>query len=86
VNHENWHADGIKQLLGQKKIPNNTFLTYTFFAPDKRKGDISNKLESVNDLLVDCGILEDDNWFVLGDYRVKFGGIDRLCPRVEIQF
>jgi len=31
----------------------------------KRKADVSNKAESVMDLLVDCGVLVDDNYLVV---------------------
>ena len=36
------------------------------------------------DLFVDTGILSDDNWFVVGDIHLKFGGVDKLNPRVEV--
>lgn len=36
------------------------------------------------DLLVDCGILPDDNWYICGDIRLKFGGVDAQNPRTEI--
>lgn len=82
--YREWHKEASQQLIGVPKIPNNMPLIYCFYAPDNRKSDLSNKLESVNDLLVDCGILEDDNWFVLSEYRVRFMGVDKENPRVEI--
>jgi hypothetical protein len=36
------------------------------------------------DLLVDAGIIDDDNWYVVPEVRFKFGGVDRLNPRAEI--
>jgi hypothetical protein len=36
------------------------------------------------DLLVDCGIIEDDNWFVVPEVRAKFGGVDKDNSRAEI--
>ena len=86
TNYEKWHKDASKQLEGIPNIPPNTFLTYHFYAPDKRKGDLSNKIESINDLFVDCGIIDDDNWYILDDYRVKFMGVDKENPRCEIHF
>lgn len=59
-------------------------MTLMFFAPDARVSDLSNKTESVMDLLVDNEVITDDNWFVIGDLHLKFGGIDRENPRVEI--
>jgi len=56
----------------------------TIYAPDKRKSDLSNKFESIADLLVDNRILADDNWFMLYEEHIKFGGVDAENPRVEI--
>ena len=36
------------------------------------------------DLLVDAGVIEDDNWFIIPEISLKFGGIDRQNPRCEI--
>lgn len=54
------------------------------YAPDKRKGDLTNRAESLLDLLVDCGILKDDNWFEVPQVVLSFGGVDRENPRAEI--
>lgn len=84
--HKEWHTDASKQLTFIKPIPPLTKLTFTYFAPDSRKGDLSNKWESVADLLVDLKIIEDDNWFILNDVHMKFGGIDKDEPRGEIEY
>ena len=55
-----------------------------FYAPDKRKRDLSNFWESVADLFVDLGILEDDNWFIMPIVRLEFIGIDKENPRAEL--
>ena len=83
--HREWHKDSTTQLIGQKNIETDT-IKATFYAPDKRKADLSNKFESIADLLVDSGLIEDDNWFVLKDVHLVFGGIDRENPRVEIEY
>lgn len=36
------------------------------------------------DLLVDAGILADDNWFVVPQLKLRFGGKDKINPRCEI--
>lgn len=84
--HKEWHTDASKQILGTyKKGIKAADIFITLYAPDARKGDLTNKAESVMDLLVDNGVLEDDNWFVCGDVRLKFGGIDKENPRVDIK-
>lgn len=88
--YKEWHADATWQLRALKNnLPKNpipsAFVTITFFAPDKRKSDLSNKAESIMDLLVDNGILEDDNWFVCPYLHLMFGGVDSKNPRAIIE-
>ena len=40
-------------------------MEYHFYMPDNRKCDLSNKVESINDLFVKYGLIEDDNWNIL---------------------
>jgi Holliday junction resolvase RusA-like endonuclease len=54
------------------------------YPPDKRRGDLTNRAESLMDLLVDCGIIKDDNWFEIPQIVLSFGGVDRSNPRAEI--
>lgn len=92
-NYQVWHRDAVTQVSQQiikKRLSNHLPLkkvekiSVTFFAKDKRKFDLSNKIESVNDLLVDVGVLEDDNYEVLPSLEVTYGGIDKVNPRAEI--
>ena len=48
------------------------------------KGDLSNKAESIMDLLVDNGVIEDDNWFEVPALASTFGGVDKANPRAEV--
>lgn len=82
--HKEWHADASEQLKGIKKQDCHK-AHFVLYAPDRRKGDLSNKWESVADLLVDLGIIEDDNWFVLEDVHMIFGGVEKDNPRAEIE-
>jgi Holliday junction resolvase RusA-like endonuclease len=82
-----WHTDASYQLKAFKrpKMPITACkVSMMMYAPDRRKSDLSNKFESVADLLVDNGWLEDDNWTVMGEVSLKFGGVDKENPRVEI--
>ena len=63
----------------------NATIKITIFAPDKRTADLSNKAESVMDLLVDNGILKDDSWFVVNKLLLVFGGVDKENPRAEVE-
>ena len=52
--------------------------------PDARKTDLSNKVESINDLLVKYGLLEDDNRNVIKELKVVCNGVDKQNPRVDV--
>lgn len=84
--YQQWRTDCLKSLMGKHlpKIEKVNVVTITLFAPDKRSSDLSNKAESIMDLMVDAGIIEDDNWFVVPELRLVFGGVDKERPRAEI--
>ena len=42
----------------------------TFVHGDKKRRDSDNQLASILDLLVDCGIIEDDNWQILNEKHI----------------
>lgn len=82
--HEKWYATQ-RALLGiRKPQPGSYAVTLTMFPATKRRGDLSNKAESVMDLLVAAGYLSDDNWFVVSHLDLYFGGCDKENPRVEV--
>lgn len=69
-----WHHDAALQLAAQG-VPRNNIarpvsveLRFTFGT--MRRCDLTNKAESIMDLLVDCCVLADDSW--------------QVCPVVEL--
>lgn len=81
-----WHKEALLQLKEVGKIPSGTPLRFTYYSDSKRSGDLSNKWQSIEDTFTDCGIIEDDNWFILPDIHMKFGGVDKENPRAEIEY
>lgn len=81
-----WHEEQLWKLKSYKKKYDECSIVLKFFAPDNRSSDLTNKAESIMDLLVDAGILKDDNWFVVNTLTLQFGGVDKENPRVEISF
>jgi len=62
-----WHEEQswmIKKHVGLYKGIVDS-VTLEFYLPDNRKTDLTNKAESVMDLLVDNGIIEDDSWQIV---------------------
>ena len=58
---------------------------YKFRFPDRLKTDLSNKLESINDLLVRYGVFADDNHQILTCIEATSMGVDKENPRCEIE-
>jgi len=83
-----WHREQSEALLAfklPKKPLENVKVTITFYAPDLRKTDLTNKAESIMDVLVDNKFLKDDNWYVVPEITLKFAGKDKENPRAEIE-
>lgn len=84
-NHKQWHTQAISQLYGIKPVARQIDCIELIFYPStKRKFDLTNKAESIMDLLVDARIIEDDNYTVLPKVILQIGSQDKLNPRCEI--
>lgn len=62
--------------------------TYTLFQESKRKTDVANVCcvvaKFAEDSLVALGVIPDDNHTVIPETIYRYGGVDRLNPRVEL--
>ncbi len=81
-----WEQENLWLLKAQKPLKPLEYVKVdiVIVAPDKRASDLSNKCESLMDLLVLAEYLKDDNWFVVSELNLKFGGVDKANPRAEI--
>lgn len=83
--HNEWHKATLPHLLGKRPVESKIErLEAIIYADSKRKFDLSNKFESIADLLVDAGIIKDDNCYIIPEVLIKFGGVDKTSPRAEI--
>lgn len=85
-----WHTDASQtlkiDLQGlQTPFHATNHIHMFFFAKDRRLFDISNKVESVMDLLVDCGVLIDDNYSIVPSFTAHFAEVDKENPRCEFE-
>lgn len=55
-----------------------------FYLPTKRRTDLTNLLEAVDDLLVSAGILADDHYGIVAGHDGSRCYVDRKLPRTEI--
>lgn len=85
-----WHREQSKELTETKRLKSAQLpiqeatieMKITF--PDNIRADLTNKAESVMDLLVDNGILEDDNHKVCKKVVIESGGVDKQNAGVRI--
>ena len=55
-----------------------------FFLPTRRRTDLTNLLESIDDILVDSGVLADDNYMIIASHDGSRCFVDKENPRTEI--
>jgi len=81
-----WHKDSSRQMESQYKpydpIKETKHILLEFTFGTRHRADLTNKAESVMDLLVDLGILKDDNFFICpqivltGKYEKDKAGVE----------
>jgi len=81
-----WHKLASSQILEFKDqlIEDIDHIELDFYAPDRRGTDLTNKAESIMDLLVDNGIIKDDNWWIVSRLVLNFMGVDKADPRCSV--
>jgi len=86
ANYAAWHEEQLWRLKKYKlKSPiERCKVEIAIFFPDRIRADLSNKAESIMDLLVDAGILKDDNHQICHDLHLVSFGLDKENPRAII--
>ena len=60
-------------------------LKIEFYVPDKRRRDIANYIEAIQDILVKYEVLKDDNYNIVYSLDGTRIHVDKENPRVEIE-
>lgn len=55
-----------------------------FYMPNKRKCDLTNLIEAIDDVLVKTGVLPDDNYNIIAAHDGSRVYVDKDSPRTEI--
>ena len=84
--YKDWHKSTIADILNQLPEPLVCVIEVVldFYMPDNRKCDLTNKAESIMDLLVDAKIIEDDCWQYVPMITLRACGVDKEKPRVNV--
>lgn len=67
-----------------KTIEHPVNVACVFYMPTKRRCDLVNLLEAVDDILVRAGLLVDDNYTVIASHDGSRVMVDSKHPRTEI--
>lgn len=95
--HDTWYASVKTQVQSEIRAvlaaSNNSepfnrplLVVMTEYSIDSRKFDLSGKSETVQDMLTDLGFWADDNHDIAREVVLRYGGLDRVNPRVELKF
>lgn len=55
-----------------------------FYMPTRRKCDLTNLLEAIDDILVNCGVLADDNYKIIESHDESRVYYDKENPRTVV--
>lgn len=82
--YKKWHKGASFQVSEVKKCEAIQEISILIYFPDNRKADLTNKAESIMDLLVDNKVIPDDCWQEIPVINLISRGIDRENPRAEV--
>ena len=80
---KSWERSAIKSISLQRMLQNITqpiiqcIVSIEVIFPDQRKRDLSNVAEGIMDVLVQTGVLADDNWRVVNKLELIAVGADK---------
>ena len=72
-----WHRNAVAELSGQwleygfGTIEREVRIYLHFFHSDNRRRDSDNGVSSIFDTLQDCGIISDDRWQIIRNFKVE---------------
>ena len=82
--YQKWRREAVKQITWREFPIKACKVHITFYPGSKRRADLTNKAESIMDLLVEKEVIEDDNYFVVKELTLVFAGIDKSNPRAIV--
>lgn len=71
-------------------VPKKTLIDYPvevkclFYMPTRRKCDLTNMLEAIDDIMVKAGLLKDDNYTIIESHDGSRVLYDKDRPRTEV--
>lgn len=86
--YRQWHASAVTQLMVLNKpiapIKEPIILEIHFYLQTRRRVDLSNLYEGIQDVLVEMAVLEDDNYTIVAGHDGSRAHYDKENPRMEV--
>lgn len=86
--YNEWHRNAVKELMFQKKptepIQSPINLQCEFFVKTRGRVDLSALYEGIQDVLVEVGILADDNYKIVSSHDGSGVYYDKENPRMVV--
>ena len=84
--YADYRADCLRQITGQwrQNIGERINLQCVYYMQTRRRVDLCNLLEATCDILVDAGVIQDDNSNIVAGHDGSRVEYDKNDPRVEI--
>jgi hypothetical protein len=86
--YEEWHNTWMSAWSNLPTVTEPVKISYEFWVGgvvSPREFDFSNAEESINDLLVDLGVIQDDSWLYLIEKHSKLKGFVRGASRTVVK-
>ena len=86
ASYREYESDCAKQLKGRGlKIDYPVNLKAVYYRKDRRKCDLSNLHQALQDILVKYGVLKDDNFTIIASHDGSRVMVDKENPRTEVE-
>jgi Holliday junction resolvase RusA-like endonuclease len=82
--YKQYERDAMYFIPRGKRINTPVNVKCLFYMPTRRKCDLTNLLEAVDDILVTAGLLADDNYTVIESHDGSRVFYDKNRPRTEV--
>lgn len=85
--YKQFERDCLKQIMAiyRQKIDRPINIKATFYMQTRRKVDLTNLLEAVDDMLVKAEVIQDDNRDIIAGHDGSRVYYDKERPRIEIE-
>ena len=85
--YQQFERDCLKQIkaIYRQKIDTPVNIQVTFYMPTRRKVDLTNLLEAVDDMLVKAEVIKDDNRDIVAGHDGSRVQYDKENPHIEIK-